>query len=365
MANLNEISIKARSKAHDFIWFSSNPKSSSWFDKYKSFFNDSEHFLNCTVEIDSDNYKLYFGKIYSQKRDHVNRRTYYTLQVENGKRGSISSKYMYKLICVYLSNVYKPLHTSIDNYHKCKKEEDSSKYNDIQNHIKEEISKSKISTLLDEEFPDEYLSSIFPVKPPLSIEVEAEIQDKLKKVIDELPFEDTSFSNEDKSNEILVFDSMKARLNLFLSELKKITNNEPVSKKIALILTNGSLKSEDLCSFDQNEYSKVVCLTTNDAESETLPLSKKKQTEKPKETPTIPSIKEIKNVLDKLDEKKNPEQQCPLPTQGKNLEKKNILFIILFIILFVTFLIIVVRSCCPTTSDIQTENHQTEQSRSK
>lgn len=362
MADLNEISIKARSKTHDFIWFSSNPKSSSWFDKYKSFFNDSEHLLNCTVEIDSDNYKLYFGKIYSQKRDHVNRRTYYTLQVENGKRGSISSKYMYKLICVYLSNVYKPLHTSIDYYHKCKKEEDSSKYNDIQNRIKEEISKSKISTLLDEEFPDEYLSSIFPVKPPLSIEVEAEIQDKLKKVIDELPFEDTSFSNEDKSNEILVFDTMKAKLNLFLSELKKITNNEPISKKIALILTNGPLSSEDLYSFDQKEYSKVVCLTTNNAQSETLPLVYKSQPEKPTEQKPTSSLEIRKNKFNNLDkpnpgEKKNPE---PQPTQGKNLEKK----IIFFIILFVTF-IIVVRSCCPTTSDIQTENHQTEQSRSK
>ena len=364
MANLNEISIKARSKAHDFIWFSSKPNSFLWFNKYKSFFNDSEHLLNCTVEIDSDNYKLYFGKIYSQKHDHINRRTYYTLQVENGKRGSISSQYMYKFICAYLSETKSFLQSSISKYHEYCKSNDK-KSNDERDFIQEKISKSNISTLLDDQFPDEYLSSIFPVKPPLSIEVEAEIQDKLKKVIDELPFEDTSFSNEDKSNEILVFDSMKARLNLFLSELKKITNNEPVSKKIALILTNGSLKSEDLCSFDQNEYSKVVCLTTNDAESETLPLSKKKQTEKPKETPTIPSIKEIKNVLDKLDEKKNPEQQCPLPTQGKNLEKKNILFIILYIILFVTFLIIVVRSCCPTTSDIQTENHQTEQSRSK
>lgn len=305
MADLNEISIKARSKEHDFIWFSSKSKSLLWFNNYKSFFNDSEHLLNCTVEIDSDNYKLYFGKIYSQKRDHVNRRTYYTLQVENGKRGSISSKYMYNLICVYLSNVYKPLHTSIDEYHKCKKEEDSSKYNDIQNHIKEEISKSKISTLLDEEFPDEYLSSIFPVKPPLSIEVEAEIQDKLKKVIDELPFEDTSFSNEDKSNEILVFDSMKEKLNLFLSELKKITNNEPISKKIALILTNGPLSSEDLYSFDQNEYSKVVCLTTNNAQSETLPLVYKSQPEKPTEQKPTSSLNDRKNKFNNLD-KPNP-----------------------------------------------------------
>lgn len=361
MADLNEISIKARSKTHDFFWFSSKPKSLLWFNNYKSFFNDSEHLLNCTVEIDSDNYKLYFGKIYSQKRDHVNRRTYYTLQVENGKRGSISSKYMYKFVCAYLSETNSFLQSSISKYHEYCKSNDK-KSNDERDFIQEEISKTKISTLLDEEFPDEYLSSIFPVKPPLSIEVEAEIQDKLKKVIDELPFEDTSFSNEDKSNEILVFDSMKAKLNLFLSELKKITNNEPISKKIALILTNGPLSSEDLYSFDQKEYSKVVCLTTNNAQSETLPLVYKNQPEKPTKQNGTSSLDDRKDKFKNLDkpnpgEKKNPE---PQPTQGKNLEKK----IILFIVLFVTF-IIVIRSCCPTTSDIQTENHQTEQSRSK
>ncbi|MCQ2218743.1 MAG: hypothetical protein MJZ33_09745 [Paludibacteraceae bacterium] len=375
MAELNEISIKARSKAHDFIWFSSKPNSFVWFNKYKPFFNESEDLLNCTVEIDSDHYKIYFGKIYSQKVDHQNRRTYYTLQVGDGKRGSTSSQYMYKLICAYLSDVYSSLQNPICEYHRYCKDAKSSNSDDSsikasneRDSIKEEISKSKISTLFDREFPEEYISSIFPDKGNLPIEVEAEIQDKLQKIIDELSFENESFNEQEKSDEVFVFDSMKARLNLFLSELKKITTDDPVSKKIALILTNRPLNADDLNQFDKGEYSKVVCLSTNDAESDTLPLTHKDTIYKPTQVVESPSLESRRQKLKEIDDpnqKKNPvetpKSQNVESTPEMDFRKKIILGAIVFLILLIIYLII----CTPNTTESTNGSPQTGQTRSE
>lgn len=98
---LNEIKYKTKGDLDkDYIIFGSKCDT-SWIDKYKSlmYTNDGNEIF---VEIDNNSYRVMFGKIPSSRENKLSHYIYQQLFAE-GKRGSESAKFLFKLITFFFN----------------------------------------------------------------------------------------------------------------------------------------------------------------------------------------------------------------------------------------------------------------------
>lgn len=332
MLELNEIRFKTRKFTEDYIWFGKGGVDQSWMDSYKRIFFKTDNDIQIFAELEDDNYRLYFDKIVTNNRIDKDDRTIYYVLIANGKRGSESSKLMYKIVQNYL----------------CGKKE-------------------KLSAIFDEVFSMDYITSVYDTAK--TEEVGTEINQKLQEVAEKLESLESSFIGNSIEDNKYLFDNFDNGKELFLSEISKITSTDNLGEGISsLVLTQQPIKEERLVEFDYTKFAKGLCVSLNEM-SRNLPLVKTIKEEpipepeiqvepKSQEKPTEP---QTDSEPSKKAEDEKASQQDNLVVQEPMLEIKNKGGLVVFLIILVILFVVLVRSCGQKSQEPQNAQPQTEQ----
>ena len=332
---LDEIKISTREVIEDYIWFSSDRVDEEWRNKYKgAFFNPSKD-VNFFVEITNNEYRFFFDKINSDRKDKEGR-TIYSVLMACGQRGSESSNAVFKLFKHYFLR-----------------------------------GGEIVRQLFNREFTEKFIETVYDKAQ--TVEVENKMHEKLAIIISEL--EDVEFKREDiaKDNSYF-FTDLKTGKNGFLTLLELITKTETVNGIVSLVMTSKPITEERLQGFDHTIFSRGLCLTTGTVEGGRIEKTIKElppENEPEPQPEPQPTSVDPKSTDDTSDDN-SPQKEGTTSTQnadGKQKETdliekiKNLvsssplskLLPILSIILILT-LIIVVRSCSKNDSSVQQKN---------
>lgn len=229
---LDEIKYKTRKFSEDYVWFSKHNVNESWKEGYKALFFKADSSVNLFAEIEGDSYRIFFDKIDSKRQD-VQHRNLYCVLLSEGKRGSDSSKAMFRLLSNYFIG---------------------GKRNEIQ-------------TLFDEHFTAEFIDSIY--ERNRDSEVETQIHEHFNAIVEQL--QDVEFQHEvaTKDNSY-IFTTYESKANAFFTELELITNNEQIEGIVSLVMTGNSVETEYLKEFDYSKFSRGLCLSMTTVEGDRI-----------------------------------------------------------------------------------------------
>lgn len=329
MLELNEIRFKTRKFTEDYIWFGKGGVDQSWMDSYKRIFFKTDNDIQIFAELEGDNYRLYFDKIVANNRIDKDNRTIYYVLIANGKRGSESSKLMYKIVQNYL----------------CGKKEN-------------------LSAIFDEVFSMDYITSVYDNAK--KEEVGTEINQKLQEVAEKLESLESSFIENSIEENKYLFDNFDNGKELFLSEISKITSTDNLGEGItSLVLTQQPIKEERLVEFDYTKFAKGLCVSLNEMSSN-LPLVKTIK-EEPIPEPEIQVEPEIQEEQPETDSELSKKAEDEKASQQDNLVQEPMLAIknkgglVVFLIILVILIVVLVRSCGQKSQEPQNAQPQEPQ----